>query len=774
MSLIKKDVKEIPEAGNANYRALADLNLDALITVDESAVIITANDAAGSLLGYSPDKMVNTSLLNYFSANAAAEATFQELTKKQKVVNKALTLTNEKNISFNGVATSGPHGSTEFVIILRDTAAAEKGDEYTHLASIIAYSNDAIISTDLEGTVQAWNKSAEKIFGFTAEEIVGRSISTLIPDTDLSRESDLLNKIKRGESVDSYEASRKRKDGKLIDVMISVAPVKDKAGNVIAVSNVAREITDQKQFERELIEAKKTAERDKKLAEEAVEAKQQFLSNMSHEIRTPLNAIIGFTKVVLKTNLDEKQREYLEAIKVSGDALIVLINDILDLAKVEAGKMSFEQIPFRMHDSITSMLHLFETKLIQKKIELIQEYDEQIPAVLVGDPVRLHQIILNLVSNAIKFTAKGKISVNVRLQQEDAEKAVVEFSVSDTGIGIPEDKLDTIFNNFQQASTTTARIYGGTGLGLAIVKQLVLSQGGSLQVKSKVDEGSVFTFTLPFKKTKEKVEIKKENEPVIEESSGEVKILVAEDVVLNQLLIKTLLKEFGFKAKMASNGKEAVELLKKERFSLVLMDLQMPEMNGYEATEYIRNTLKSDIPVIALTADVTTADVDKCRNMGMNDYVSKPIDDKLLYNKILKYVEGPLPAKTNNVETQHAEPVSERVTNLDYLRQHTKGNPEMMKQMIKIYLDETPKLIDTMKQSIDNMDWDSLKRAAHSIIPTFAIMGINQEYEEMAKKIKEHAAKREEAPLINTLLIKIDEICAQALTELESELDALS
>ncbi len=254
-------------------------------------------------------------------------------------------------------------------------------------------------------------------------------------------------------------------------------------------------------------EAKSKAESATKIAEDAVKSKQQFLSNMSHEIRTPMNAIIGFTKVLLKTELDTKQKEYLKAIKMSGDALIVLINDILDLAKVDAGKMIFEQTPFKMAASISAMIHLFETKIQEKNLKLIKKYDNKIPKVLVGDPVRLHQIILNLVSNAVKFTTKGEITVSVRLLNEDEEKVTIEFSVTDTGIGIPEDKIEHIFENFQQASSETARLYGGTGLGLAIAKQLVESQGGSITVKSKLEEGSTFSFILPFQKTNAEVEL---------------------------------------------------------------------------------------------------------------------------------------------------------------------------------------------------------------------------------------------------------------------------
>src|ERR1019366_5735431 len=279
--------------------------------------------------------------------------------------------------------------------------------------------------------------------------------------------------------------------GKLTDVLFNGSVYKDDRGNVLGVVVVARDITDQKRIETELKEAKVSAELATEIAEEAkrkaesatqmaedaVKSKQQFLANMSHEIRTPMNAIIGFTKVILKTDLNGKQKEYLNAIKLSGDALIVLINDILDLAKVDAGKMTFEHAPFKLATSISTMLHLFETKIQEKNLELVKEYDNNIPEVLLGDAVRLHQIILNLVSNAVKFTTEGKITVSVRMLKEDAEKVSIEFAVTDTGIGIPENKIGKIFENFQQASSGTSRLYGGTGLGLAIVKQLVEPQG---------------------------------------------------------------------------------------------------------------------------------------------------------------------------------------------------------------------------------------------------------------------------------------------------------
>ena len=417
---------------------------------------------------------------------------------------------------------------------------------------------------------------------------------------------------------------------------------------------VARDITEQKKLERELTkakifaelatsiaeEAKIAAENATEKAEEAVKSKQQFLSNMSHEIRTPMNAIIGFTKVLLKTELNAKQREYLTAIKMSGDALIVLINDILDLAKVDAGKMTYERTPFKLNLSIKAMLHLFETKIQEKNLKLITNYDTNIPEVLIGDPARLHQIILNLLSNAIKFTNKGKITVNVGLMDENKEKVTIKFSIADTGIGIKDTKIEKVFENFQQATSVTSRIFGGTGLGLAIVKQLVEGQKGKIEVESKFGVGSTFSFILDFKKTNAEAVL----EPEILDSNTadvkDIKILVVEDMELNQLLMKTLLDDFGFECEIAANGKIAIERLKEKTFDIILMDLQMPEMNGFEATEYIRKNMKLSLPIVALTADVTTVDVAKCKEVGMNDYISKPVDERLLYSKLISIIKN--------------------------------------------------------------------------------------------------------------------------------------
>ncbi len=384
--------------------------------------------------------------------------------------------------------------------------------------------------------------------------------------------------------------------------------------------------------------------------------------------------------------------------------------------------------------------------------------------------MRLHQIILNLVSNAVKFTTKGTITVSVRLLAEEENKVKIEFAVADTGIGIPENKISNIFENFQQATSGTSRLYGGTGLGLAIVKQLVEPQGGHIKVTSTVNEGSKFSFTLDFEKTV--ASARADAEPMGQDMEiGNIRVLVVEDIALNQLLMKTVLDDFGFEREIAGNGRIAIEKLNEASYDIILMDLQMPEMNGFEATEYIRNTMNLTIPIIALTADVTTVDLAKCKAVGMNDYIAKPIDERLLYAKIVKLAKIPAPVTYN--PPPEADMKKYRYIDLDYLAHRTKSNPALMMEMISLYLEQVPPLIKTMKQSYQERDWHSLHAAVHKMIPSFSIMGIGADFENMARKVQEYARTQMETDVIPDLVQQLEAVCTQACAELQIELNTI-
>ena len=648
--------------------------------------------------------------------------------------------------------------------------------------SLIEASTDPLVTISAKGKITDVNEALIKVTGVSRDKLIGTDFSDYFTEPGKARKG-YKTAFEKSEVV-NYPLTIRHKNGNLTDVLYNASVYKDEKEKVLGVFAAARDVTEQNRISAELNEAKlhaelatEIAEDAKRKAEDAVKAKQQFLSNMSHEIRTPMNAIIGFTKVVLKTDLTEKQDEYLQAIKISGDALIVLINDILDLAKVDSGKMSFEEIPFRIASSISSMLHLFETKILEKNLVLVKEYDSTIPEILVGDSVRLHQIILNLVSNAVKFTNYGKITVSVRLLSEEKKHITLEFEVADTGIGISKNNLKTIFENFQQASSVTSRLYGGTGLGLAIVKQLVESQGGSVSVTSKIGVGSTFRFSLRFQKTEANFDYTKyleENGMIDLENNREnikmknIKVLVVEDIELNQLLMRTLLEDFGFEFDIATNGKIAIDFLKTNTYDIILMDLQMPLMNGFEASDYIRKEMKLDIPIIALTADVTTADLAKCRDVGMNDYLAKPVDERLLYTKMVGLVSKPVRViELNEIENDLIK--HSTCIDLNYLKGRTKSNSALMLEIIALYLDQTPLLINEIKRALQAKDWDSLKSAAHRMIPSFAIMGMNKDYEGMANNLQEYARNQQNLDEIPELVLRLEKVCIMACKELEIE-----
>lgn len=643
--------------------------------------------------------------------------------------------------------------------------------EVQYARNLIEASLDPLFTINIHGKITDLNQATVNATGVTRKELIGTNFYNYFTNPEKAK-AVYAEVFEKGFVVD-YPLTIK--DHKLTDVLFNGSVYKDTDGKIIGAVIVARDVTQQNKISKELVIANETAllaktkaegeqlkaENASKIAIDSVKAKQQFLSNMSHEIRTPLNSILGFTKIVLKTNLSEKQREYLQAIKTSGDALIVLVDDILDLAKVNSGKMTYESVAFKISTTIDAIMHLFEIKSQEKNVLLLKEYDPRIPKLVIGDPVRLNQIMLNLVSNAVKFTADGKITISALVVSEDEKRVKIKFSVADTGIGIELSKIESIFENFEQATDGTSRIYGGTGLGLAIVKQLVEGQKGTIEVESRIGKGSIFSFLLTFDKTEE-TSVPVEELLLSNTTIVNIKVLVVEDIALNQLLIKTLLLDFGFTCDVAENGKIAIEMMQRTSYDIILMDLQMPVMNGFETTTYIRNEMHSSIPIIALTADVTTVDLAKCTAVGMDDYISKPINELLLYSKIVKILE-----KIYEPNTIKEHKIKEHCTDLNYLNNLTKSNVDLMEEIINLYLEQTPPLIAAMKESFKNKDWATLNATIHKIIPSFSIVGINPDFEKMAKRIYDYAHIQDDKELISDLVLKLEDVCDQACKELQ-------
>ncbi|MEO1654879.1 MAG: ATP-binding protein, partial [Bacteroidota bacterium] len=389
-------------------------------------------------------------------------------------------------------------------------------------------------------------------------------------------------------------------------------------------------------------------------AEEGSRAKQQFLANMSHEIRTPMNAILGMTRLLQRTNPSNQQKTYLDAIKASADNLLVIINDILDISKIEAGKLNIESVGFNLEKLVKRLCDSIEFRANEKGIGLFDYVDRRISKVLIGDPVRLNQVMLNLVNNSIKFTEKGSVEIECNLIEATEDENVIQFQVIDTGIGIDKAKLATIFESFSQGDDSISREYGGTGLGLSISNQLVELFGGKLQVKTKRAIGTTFYFTLRMKVGSEEHIPKPLEAKRKDVSIRGLKVLLAEDHDINQYLATTLLDEWGTVVEVVENGKEVIKKVSDHQYDAILMDIQMPIMDGIDATKIIRRQLRLDVPIIAFTANSLKGDSHKYLNAGMNAYVSKPFEPVELFNTIATVAnldEGPKSPLRNEEES---------------------------------------------------------------------------------------------------------------------------
>ena len=650
-------------------------------------------------------------------------------------------------------------------------AEEEKNEVQFRIQAILDNTPLIIYIKDLKGRYPLVNKQFKEVFRLTDEQVIGKTVAELNQDTPRQSSETVtkyedadLEVIKTGTSVE-LEDVLTFLDGEhhLLTVKF---PLFDKYNEIFGVSGFMKDISEMVRYRQDLIEARKKAESAELLQE-------QFLANMSHEIRTPMNGIIGMSNLLIQTPLQKHQKEYLEIIRQSSENLMVLINDILDLSKIKAGKISLEQIAFDIDTIIQPLVATFEIKAAEKNIGFSVSLYPDVPRFLTGDPYRLNQVLNNLLSNAFKFTEKGFVTMEVDLQKMENETAWVSLRISDSGIGIKHEQLNYIFESFSQASSDTTRKYGGTGLGLAITKKLVEIQGGNIYVTSQPNAGTTFSITIPYQVADEKQvqDTHHHTDAIIDPShafSGK-KVLIVEDNEVNQRVLQLNLQKFNIDVSIAGDGSAAVEWLSKNRDTdMVFMDLHMPVMDGLQATTCIRKDLKLTTPVVMLTAAAQKSEQQRCLDAGADAYITKPISQQELYNSLERYLLiNQSPEEYIPYEADMSNYTEFNISELLQL-----GDAESIKMVYELFEATLPPVMENLKQAAIKKDWKTVYEQAHKLKSSLAVIQVKGMLGVMGTI--EHNAKQQLnlaslLPMIEEASAYIIEVMPRIKTAIEKE-----
>jgi PAS domain S-box-containing protein len=606
---------------------------------------------------------------------------------------------------------------------------------------IIANMNLGLMEVDLQENIRYVNQSFCSMSGYEEHELIGKNAADLFVKNEYRDIIVEKNHLRHRGVSDAYEMNVLTKNNDTHWWLICGAPLYNDKQQLIGTIGIHLDITQQKMLEKQLMEAKQ-------LAEKSVHAKDLFLANMSHEIRTPMNAILGMSKQLQKTSLNQQQTSFLEIIGTAAENLLVIINDILDFSKLDAGKVTLEEIGFNMHDLVTNTSRVLKLKAEEKGLLFDVTVAPEVASVLKGDPFRINQILMNLLSNSIKFTKRGRVSLQCLLIEDAPDHQSLEIVISDTGKGMDEGYLKNLFNKFSQEDESIARSYGGTGLGMSIVKQLVELMNGAITVKSKKGEGTQVNITLSFPKGTESDLPRKDNSHVDAHILADKKILLVEDNEMNRVVAETILNQYGASIFESVNGVEAVEAVKNHSFDIVLMDIQMPVMDGLEATRVIRNDLHSTIPIIALTANAVKGEMEKCIQAGMNDYLSKPFEEEDLIRLIAKWLgrETRFGAAKANKKVVIAP-----LYDLTKMKQITRGDEKFLVKMLQVFINETISGVANLQQAFERNDLKQVQFLAHRMksslnnLNIFSAAGI-------AEKIEGTQWTEEEYPVLENLI----------------------
>jgi PAS domain S-box-containing protein len=625
--------------------------------------------------------------------------------------------------------------------------------------TVVEEGTDIIFIVTYDGLIHYCNNSVKESLGYNPKALINKFIFEFIEPGIVSNLKDEIKKSSKRHYSKSVEFQIRTKSGIYKFYEFNAINLKKKDG-LDALLLDCRDISQRKKDSQELMRAQK--------------AKELFLANISHEIRTPINGIAGMAELLSQNPTAEDQALYLKAIKSSAENLKVIINDILDITAIESGKLKLERINFNLEELLHSLVNGFHMQAHEKGISIHYTLDSNIPPIFIGDPVRLNQILINLVGNAVKFTHEGFIHISASLQQIKKTEYFLKFVVADTGIGIPQKKLKTIFESFSQADVSVTRKYGGTGLGLTIVKQLVEMQKGTIKVESKEDSGSTFTVIIPYslgaiEATQSQVKAKSLNKDFIKNT----RILLVEDNDINRLYAGSILKMWGCIFDTAENGQVAVDKQKQNQYDLVLMDIQMPIMDGFEATRLIRKEegQKGKVPIVALTANATKRDIDKCMAEGMNDCLTKPFtQDDLL--KILNKHLVDQKIENERILINGISSVGSHA-DLSYLEKVSGNNKSFVKEIAETIINSIPVSLQEMEILIKDKNWSEVARVAHKIKPSVTLIGLNK-LKATISSLEEEAKKKKRIKLIKELAGEIDKELKTAVESLKVQLNSYS
>lgn len=747
----------------SNYRQLVENVADIIYKSTAEGRFTFVNGVATEKTGYSEDELLSMNYIDLIRLDYKKKTQEfyynQLLQKKDKsyfefpiVTKSEQTIWIGQNVQFEFVNDE----LIEVFAIARDISGYKYAHEQLTLSeekyrSIIENLELGLLETDPHGKVLKVYPKFTSLTGYNEDELLGKDAKLI-----LLRNDDEINALTEQEEqrirkiAGAYETPLYKKDGEKIWVLISAAPILNRDGEIMGTIGLHFDISERKKMEEEIRNAHSEADK-------ARQAEQLFLANMSHEIRTPLNSVIGMAHLLYDLSSTQEQIDYLNALKHSADLLKGIINDILDISSIEAGKLEYNETDFILVDTISSITRTLQLKTQEKDVSVISNIDESLKGLRVlGDNLLLNQVLMNLLGNAEKFTEKGAITVSVKPLNLSKNETKIEFKVSDTGIGINKKRLNSVFEKYEQANIETKMRYGGTGLGLAITKKIIVFLGGEISVESELGKGSHFTVILDFKVAKIKTtEVDKTIDDAI--SNNYKNLLVAEDNAMNRKYISEVFKKTDITIAFAINGKEAIEKCLTQKYDLILMDLQMPVKDGFEATIDIR-TLKNpnnNTQIIGLSAYATEEVRKKCKLAGMDDFVSKPVTPKRLRKLV------------NITDEVHVKPKTEALEDIldrNLLQELYFGDVEYAFEMFDHFLGVIEEQVQDFKIAINNEDLKEGRRLIHKINPSFAMVGLPA-LQEMGRKIEEACEQADKN--------KVDQLSNEFFSLLDSSLQAV-